>query len=52
MKRPGDARMSAGERFAAWVVTGPVGRVAAFFADLGVYWWRRVRGRDADHRER
>jgi hypothetical protein len=40
------------ERFAAWVLTGPVGRVIAFFADLAVYWWRRVRGREADRRTR
>jgi hypothetical protein len=40
------------ERFAAWIVTGPVGRVVAFFADLAVYWWRWVRGREADRRER
>jgi hypothetical protein len=35
------------ERFAAWILTGPVGRVAAFFADLAVYWWRWLRGRQA-----
>ena len=40
------------ERFAAWVLTGPVGRVVAFFADLAVYWWRWVRGREADPRQR
>ena len=40
------------ERFAAWIITGPVGRVAAFFADLAVYSWRWVRGREADRRER
>jgi hypothetical protein len=27
--------MSAADRLAAWVVTGPVGRVAAFAGDLG-----------------
>jgi hypothetical protein len=30
------------ERFAAWILTGPVGRFVAFFADLAVYWWRWV----------
>jgi hypothetical protein len=40
------------ERFAAWVLTGPVGRVAAFFGDLGVYWWRWVTGRAVDRRDR
>jgi hypothetical protein len=40
------------ERFATWLLTGPVGRFAAFFADLGVYWWRWVRGREVDSRER
>jgi hypothetical protein len=33
------------ERFIAWILTGPVGRFVAFFADLGVYWWRWARGR-------
>jgi hypothetical protein len=27
--------LSSPERFAAWLLTGPVGRVAAFFGDLG-----------------
>jgi hypothetical protein len=40
------------ERFAAWILTGPVGRVVAFLADLAVYWWRWVRGREADRRGR
>jgi hypothetical protein len=40
------------ERFAAWIVTGPVGRVVAFLADVAIYWWRGVRGREADRRER
>jgi hypothetical protein len=40
------------ERFAAWVLTGPVGRFAAFFGDLGVYWWRWARGRAAGTGER
>jgi hypothetical protein len=44
--------LKATERIAAWILTGPVGRVAAFFADLGVYWWRWFRGRTADPRER
>ena len=44
--------MTAPERFAAWVLTGPVGRAVAFFADLGVYWWRWLRGREAETRKR
>jgi hypothetical protein len=28
------------DRVFAWLVTGPVGRVVAFVADLAVYWWR------------
>jgi hypothetical protein len=35
------------DRFLAWVVTGPVGRLIAFFGDLGAYWWRWLRGRIA-----
>ena len=37
--------MSAGDRAFAWLITGPLGRVAAFFADLAAYWWRWLRGR-------
>jgi hypothetical protein len=44
--------LSPAERFLAWVLTGPIGRLAAFFADLGVYWWRWLRGRQSDTRER
>ncbi len=44
--------MSLAERFAAWILTGPVGRVVAFFADLGVYWWRWVTGRAVNPRNR
>jgi hypothetical protein len=44
--------MSAPQRFLAWLVTGPVGRFVAFFADLGVYWWRWLRGREVDQRNR
>ncbi len=40
--------MNPAERFAAWLLTGPVGRVVAFFADIAVYWWRWARGRQAD----
>ncbi len=40
------------DRVIAWLVTGPLGRVAAFFADLAIYWWRWVRGREADRRSR
>ena len=44
--------MSLGERFAVWVLTGPIGRVIAFFADLAAYSWRWARGREADARSR
>lgn len=44
--------MSATERLAAWIVTGPVGRLVAFFADLAVYWWRWITGNTADRRDR
>jgi hypothetical protein len=43
--------MSAPERFLAWIVTGPVGRFYAFFADLAVYWWRWTRARVMDGRQ-
>jgi hypothetical protein len=33
-------RLTLRDRILAWVVTGPVGRVVAFFADLAVYWWK------------
>jgi hypothetical protein len=45
-------RLSPLERFAAWILTGPVGRFVAFFADLAVYWWRRLSGREPDARQR
>jgi hypothetical protein len=44
--------VSPAQRFVVWLVTGPLGRVAAFFADLAVFWWRWARGREADPRER
>jgi hypothetical protein len=44
--------LSPAQRFAAWVLTGPIGRFAAFFGDLGVYWWRWFRGRRAEAGER
>jgi hypothetical protein len=37
--------LSPTDRFLAWLVTGPVGRVVAFFADLGAYAWERLRAR-------
>ena len=52
LRRTAPVGLSAPERFAAWILTGPVGRVAAFFADLGVYWWRWATGRVAGARER
>jgi hypothetical protein len=30
--------LSLRDRFAAWLVTGPVGRVVAFVLDLGAAW--------------
>jgi hypothetical protein len=36
--RRGRVRASARDRLAAWVVTGPVGRVIAFVWDLGAAW--------------
>jgi hypothetical protein len=33
------------DRFLAWLVTGPVGRVAAFVADLTAYMLRWARRR-------
>ena len=37
--------MSPLERFGAWIVTGPVGRLVAFLADVGTYAWGQLRGR-------
>jgi hypothetical protein len=33
------------DRFLAWLVTGPVGRLVAFVLDLGALLWRAVRRR-------
>jgi len=44
--------VSTRDRFLAWLVTGPLGRLAAFVADLAVYWWRWARGRLSPGRER
>jgi hypothetical protein len=37
-------------RFAAWLITGPLGHLAAGMADwvvmLSRYWWARARGRE------
>jgi hypothetical protein len=33
-------RLTRRDRLGAWLVTGPVGRVVAFVADLGAYWLR------------
>jgi hypothetical protein len=33
------------ERFLAWLVTGPVGRLVAFVLDLGALAWNAVRRR-------
>lgn len=37
--------MSRRERLLCWLATGPVGRVAAFVADLAVYWWQLAKAR-------
>jgi hypothetical protein len=37
-------RLTRRDRLAAWVVTGPVGRMVAFALDLGTAWWRWLRG--------
>jgi len=36
------------DRFLSWLVTGPVGRGAAFVADLAVLGYRSLRGRGPD----
>ncbi|HSI79211.1 MAG TPA: hypothetical protein VK919_01040 [Solirubrobacterales bacterium] len=33
-------RLGAVDRLHAWLVTGPLGRVAAFAFDLAAAWWR------------
>jgi hypothetical protein len=43
---------NAGDRVFAWIVTGPVGRVVAFFADLAVYAWRSLRNVPPERRGR
>ena len=42
--------MSPPERFAAWLLTGPIGRVVAFCWDLGAAWWRWARRRGGELR--
>jgi hypothetical protein len=37
--------MNAVQRLGAWIVTGPVGRLAAFLADITAYMWQRLRER-------
>jgi hypothetical protein len=44
--------MSTHERFLAWIVTGPIGRFYAFFADLAAYWWRWARAKVSGARQR
>jgi len=36
--------VSAADRALAWLVTGPLGRVAAFVGDLAAYAWSSRRG--------
>ncbi len=42
--------MAPSRRFAAWLLTGPVGHFVAGMTDwvvmLGRYWWARARGRE------
>jgi hypothetical protein len=33
-------RLTLRDRLGAWLVTGPVGRLVAFIADLAAYWLR------------
>jgi hypothetical protein len=40
--------LSTADRFRAWLVTGPLGRGAAFVADLAVLAARSLRGRGPD----
>jgi hypothetical protein len=42
--------VSGADRALAWVVTGPVGRVAAFIGDLIAYGWGRLRERARERR--
>lgn len=37
--------LAAHERFAAWILIGPVGRTVAFVIDVSVLWLRWARGR-------
>jgi hypothetical protein len=36
--------LSARDRFAAWLVTGPLARLAGFVAELSAAYWRSARG--------
>ena len=45
-------RLTLRDRLFSWIITGPVGRVLAFFADLAVYVWRSARGRSPSRGER
>lgn len=44
--------MSVSDRLLAWLVTGPLGRGAAFALDLGTLLVRALRRRSPDVRER
>jgi hypothetical protein len=44
--------LSLRDRAHAWIVTGPVGRLIAFLADLATYAWRSIRGSTAGRGER
>lgn len=49
MSRP---RLTLRDRFLSWLVTGPVGRGAAFIADLAILATRALRRRRPGVRER
>jgi hypothetical protein len=38
-------RASVADRLGAWLVTGPLGRLAGFLAELGAALWRAATGR-------
>jgi len=40
------------DRFLAWLVTGPVGRLVAFVLDLGAFAWQAARRRAGGGAER
>jgi hypothetical protein len=45
---PARPRFTLRDRFLSWLVTGPLGRGAAFVLDLGALAWRTLRRRGPD----